>query len=111
VAFFGIVYWSLNADISLSPLMVLGTQWYILFNVIAGAAAMPTELRNAADSFGVRGLLWWRRVAIPAVFPHFVTGDDCGRFSSYLAWDICHVFVCCHDQPYFSAPPLLLCRT
>jgi NitT/TauT family transport system permease protein len=74
VAFFGIVYWSLNADIWLSPLMVLGTQWYILFNVIAGAAAMPTELRNAADSFGVRGLLWWRRVAIPAVFPYFVTG-------------------------------------
>ena len=74
VAFFGIVLWKLNADIWLSPLMVLGTQWYILFNVIAGAAAMPTELRNAADSFGVRGLLWWKRVAIPAVFPFFVTG-------------------------------------
>ncbi len=73
-AFFLIVSWKLNADIWLSPLMVLGTQWYILFNVIAGAAAMPTELRNAADSFGVRGLLWWRRIAIPAVFPFFVTG-------------------------------------
>ena len=74
IASFVIVTWKLNADIWLSPLMVLGTQWYILFNVIAGAAAMPTELRNAAASFGVRGFLWWRRVAIPAVFPFFVTG-------------------------------------
>ena len=74
IAFFGIVTWHLNADVWLSPLMVLGTQWYILFNVIAGASAIPTELRHAADTFRVRGWLWWRRVAIPAVFPYFVTG-------------------------------------
>jgi NitT/TauT family transport system permease protein len=74
LAFLIIVTWKLNADVWLSPLMVLGTQWYILFNVIAGAAAMPTELRDAAASLGVRGFLWWRRVAIPAVLPFFVTG-------------------------------------
>ena len=50
--------------------MVLGTQWYILFNVIAGASAMPQELRDAADNFGVKGWLWWRKVALPAVFPY-----------------------------------------
>ncbi len=69
-----IVFWDANPDIWLSPLMVLGTQWYILFNVIAGASTMPQELRDAADNFGVRGWLWWKRVALPAVFPYYVTG-------------------------------------
>jgi NitT/TauT family transport system permease protein len=69
-----IVFWNANPDIWLSPLMVLGTQWYILFNVIAGASTMPQELRDAADNFGVRGWLWWKRVALPAVFPYYVTG-------------------------------------
>jgi NitT/TauT family transport system permease protein len=69
-----IVYWDLNPDVWLSPLMILGTQWYILFNVIAGAATMPQELRDAADNFGVRGWLWWKNVALPAVFPYYVTG-------------------------------------
>ena len=69
-----IVFWNANPDIWLSPLIVLGTQWYILFNVIAGASTMPQELRDAAENFGVRGLLWWRKVALPAVFPYYVTG-------------------------------------
>jgi NitT/TauT family transport system permease protein len=69
-----IVLWDLNPDIWLSPLIILGTQWYILFNVIAGAAAMPKELRDAAENFGVHGWLWWRKVALPAVFPFYVTG-------------------------------------
>jgi NitT/TauT family transport system permease protein len=54
--------------------MVLGTQWYILFNVIAGASSMPSELRYAAQNFRVGGWLWWRRVALPSVFPFYVTG-------------------------------------
>ncbi len=58
----------------LSPLMILGTQWYILFNVIAGASAMPVELRYAAQNFGVRGWLWWRKIALPGVLPYYVTG-------------------------------------
>ena len=69
-----IVFWNANPDIWLSPLIILGTQWYILFNVIAGAAAMPRELRDAADNFGVRGWLWWKKVALPCVFPYYVTG-------------------------------------
>ncbi len=69
-----IVLWGLNPDIWLSPLMVLGTQWYILFNVIAGASAMPKELRDASDNLGVSGWLWWRKVALPSVFPYYVTG-------------------------------------
>jgi NitT/TauT family transport system permease protein len=74
VAVYGIVTWQLNPDLWLSPLMVLGTQWYILFNVIAGASAMPAELRFAAQNFHVGGWLWWRRVALPGVLPYYVTG-------------------------------------
>ena len=70
----GIVTWQLNPDVWLSPLMILGTQWYILFNVIAGASAMPQELRYASENFGIRGWLWWRRVALPGVLPFYVTG-------------------------------------
>jgi NitT/TauT family transport system permease protein len=69
-----IAAWSLNPDIFLSPLMVLGTQWYILFNVIGGASTIPRELMDVGDNFGVRGWLWWKRVALPAVFPHYLTG-------------------------------------
>jgi len=69
-----IVAWRLSPNIWLSPLMILGTQWYILFNVIAGAAAIPAELRAVGTNLRVRGWLWWRRIAIPAVMPYYVTG-------------------------------------
>lgn len=69
-----VVRFGLNPDIWLSPLMILGTQWYILFNVIAGASAVPTELRYAAQNLGLSGLIKWRRYLLPAIFPSFVTG-------------------------------------
>ncbi|MGI4846912.1 MAG: ABC transporter permease subunit, partial [Janthinobacterium lividum] len=69
-----LVTFKLSANVWLSPLMVFGTQWYILFNVVAGAAAIPNELRLAADNLGLRGWLKWKRVYLPAVFPSFVTG-------------------------------------
>jgi NitT/TauT family transport system permease protein len=69
-----IVTYQLNPDIWLSPLMVLGTQWYILFNVIAGASALPRELRDVGANLQLRGWLWWRKVALPCVFPYYVTG-------------------------------------
>jgi NitT/TauT family transport system permease protein len=74
IAVFAIVRFKLNPDIYLSPLMILGTQWYILFNVIAGASAIPAEMRYAASNFRVTGWLWWRKVALPAVLPFYVTG-------------------------------------
>jgi NitT/TauT family transport system permease protein len=70
----GIVAYHLDPDIWLSPLMILGTQWYILFNVIAGATAIPVELRDVGTNLQVRGLLWWRKIGLPAVFPYYVTG-------------------------------------
>lgn len=64
----------LNPNIWLSPLMVFGTQWYILFNVVAGASTIPNELRLASDNLGLKGWLRWKRVYLPAVFPSYVTG-------------------------------------
>jgi NitT/TauT family transport system permease protein len=63
-----------NPNVWLSPLMILGAQWYILFNVIAGATAFPTDLREAAAVFQLRSWAWWRRVMLPGVFPYFITG-------------------------------------
>ncbi len=69
-----IVYFHLNVDVWLSPLMILGTQWYILFNVIAGASAFPGDLNEVAENFRVGGWLWWRKVILPGIFPYYVTG-------------------------------------
>jgi NitT/TauT family transport system permease protein len=70
----GIVLFRLDPNIWLSPLMVLGTQWYILFNVIVGASSLSPDLKYAGENLGVRGWLWWRKIALPAVFPFYVTG-------------------------------------
>ncbi|GKT16013.1 ABC transporter permease subunit [Acidovorax sp. SUPP2522] len=69
-----IVRWHLDPNLWLAPLMVLGTQWYLLFNVIAGASNVPSELRYAAQNLGLSGWLRWKRYLLPAVFPSFVTG-------------------------------------
>jgi len=55
-------------------LLLLGTQWYILFNVIAGAIAIPTDLKEAARVFGIRGWERWRTLILPGIFPFLVTG-------------------------------------
>ncbi len=55
-------------------LLALGTQWYILFNVIAGAMAVPTDLREAALVFRLRGWTLWRTLILPAIFPAWITG-------------------------------------
>ena len=69
-----IVALKLDPNIWLSPLMVLGTQWYILFNVIAGASALPGDLREAASVYRLRSWTWWRTFALPGIFPYYVTG-------------------------------------
>jgi NitT/TauT family transport system permease protein len=69
-----IVHCRLNANVWLSPLMILGTQWYILFNVIAGASAFPTDLREAASSLHLEGWRWWIKVVLPGIFPYYITG-------------------------------------
>jgi NitT/TauT family transport system permease protein len=70
----GITFFHANPDIWLSPLIVLGTQWYILFNVVAGASAFPNDFREAAQNFRIRGWQWWRDVMLPGIFSYYVTG-------------------------------------
>lgn len=55
-------------------LIMMGTQWYILFNVIAGASSLPNNLLEVSRLFRVKGFLWWRKFMIPAIFPYIVTG-------------------------------------
>ncbi len=74
VAVVAILHFHLAPDIWLSPLMVLGTQWYILFNVVAGASAFPNDLKEAAASFRIRGWNWWRHVILPGIMPYYLTG-------------------------------------
>src|SRR5208283_4305759 len=64
----------LNVEIWVGPLMILGTQWYILFNVIAGTAAFPNDLKEASANFHIKGWQWWKKVMLPGIFPYFVTG-------------------------------------
>jgi len=94
VAVVAIVHFKLNVDVWVSPLMILGTQWYILFNVIAGASAFPTDLKEAASNFRMRGWQWWRSVSLPGIFPYFVTGAitasggawNASIVSEYVKW-------------------------
>jgi NitT/TauT family transport system permease protein len=79
-----LVRFALNPNVWLTPLMIVGTQWYILFNVVAGASAFPGDLKEASANLGVRGFLWWRRVILPGIFPYYVTG---ALTASGAAWN------------------------
>ncbi len=64
----------LNPEIWLTPLMILGAQWYIAFNVVAGTTTVPKEYYDVTGNFGVSGWLWWKRFMLPGIFPYYVTG-------------------------------------
>src|SRR5208283_5836625 len=55
-------------------LLLLGTQWYILFNVIAGASAIPTDLREVCGVFHFSSWERWRKLFLPGIFPYLITG-------------------------------------
>jgi NitT/TauT family transport system permease protein len=74
VLFMLIVSYELNVNIWSAPLMILGTQWYILFNVIAGTSSLPQELHLVTQNYGVKGWLWWRKLILPGIFPYYITG-------------------------------------
>jgi NitT/TauT family transport system permease protein len=68
------VAWHISLNFGGILLMALGAQWYILFNVIAGASAIPSDLREATRLMGVTGRLRWTKFILPAIFPAYVTG-------------------------------------
>jgi NitT/TauT family transport system permease protein len=63
-----------GANIAAVLLMLLGTQWYLLFNVIAGASAIPQDLRYTSDLLQLKGWKRWRTLILPALFPYIITG-------------------------------------
>jgi len=78
------IHFGISLDVGGILLMSLGAQWYILFNTIAGAMAVPTDLREAAALAGLRGRQLWRRLIIPGILPAYVTG---GITASGGAWN------------------------
>jgi NitT/TauT family transport system permease protein len=69
-----ILAYNLNTNIWLSFLIIFGTQWYIVFNTIGGAAAFPNDLNEAAKNFRIHGWRWWAQVIIPGIAPYYLTG-------------------------------------
>lgn len=96
---FVLVALQLSPSIWLSPLIIFGTQWYIIFNVIAGASSIPTELRLAADNLGLKGWLKWKRFYLPAIFPSYITGAitasggswNASIVAEYVTWGKTHL--------------------
>ena len=93
-----IVLLKLSPNIWLSPLMILGTQWYILFNVIVGASALPLDLRYVGENLRIRGWLWWKKVALPAVFPFYLTGAITASGGSWNASIVAEVASWGHER-------------
>ncbi len=79
-------------------LMALGTQWYVLFNVIAGASAVPSDLKEAMDNLGVRGRHRWRRLVLPAIFPAYVTGAITAAGGAWNATIVAEIVSYNHQQ-------------
>ncbi len=79
-------------------LMALGTQWYVLFNVIAGASAVPSDLKEAMDNLGVRGWDRWRRLVLPSIFPAYVTGAITAAGGAWNATIVAEIVSYNHKQ-------------
>lgn len=85
VAVVVILQFHLNIEIWAGPLMVLGTQWYILFNIVAGASAIPKELKLAAQNMQLKGWVKWKRFLLPSIFPYYITGAIAAAGASWNA--------------------------
>ncbi len=81
-----IIDYHLDPNIWLSPLMILGAQWYILFNVITGTQMLPKDLLMAISSFNISNLSYYRKVILPGIFPYIITGAIAAAGG---AWNVC----------------------
>ena len=84
-----VITFNLNFNIWCIVLMALGTQWYILFNVIAGASAIPEELKLAAGNMQLKGVTKWKKFLVPAVMPYYVTGAITAAGGAWNASIVC----------------------
>lgn len=69
-----LITWHQSLNAWTIPMIMLGTQWYVLFNVIAGASVIPSQMVDVSRVFGVKGWMWWSKYILPAIFPYIVTG-------------------------------------
>jgi NitT/TauT family transport system permease protein len=90
--------WHIPLDAGAVLLMALGAQWYILFNVIAGASAIPSDLREAMTSLGVHGWLRWKKFILPAVFSSYVTGGITAAGGAWNASIVAEVVIYGHHH-------------
>lgn len=89
-----IINWHLNPTLWTAPLLVLGTQWYILFNVIAGVSVLPANLIESTKNLGLNGFMTWRYLILPGIFPYIVTGAiaaaggawNTSILAEYISW-------------------------
>lgn len=84
-----IIAFDLNFNIWCIVLMALGTQWYILFNVIAGASAIPNELKMASKNLQLKGFIKWKKYLIPSIMPFYVTGAITAAGGAWNASIVC----------------------
>jgi NitT/TauT family transport system permease protein len=89
-------------EIAAMTLMLLGTQWYILFNVIAGAMALPTDLKEAARIFRFGRWHRWRFLILPGIFPYLITGMVTASGGAWNASIIAEYF---HFQGHILSTP------
>lgn len=66
--------WHQDLNVWTVPMIMLGTQWYVLFNVIAGTSVIPGQMTDVSRIFRVGGIMWWTKYILPAIFPYLVTG-------------------------------------
>lgn len=69
-----IINYDLSHEIFTTPIMIIGTQWYILFNVIIGTKQIPYNIRATIKAFDIKGVKWWTRYMLPAIYPYYITG-------------------------------------
>ena len=92
------VAWHLSLDVGAVLLMALGAQWYILFNVIAGASAIPSDLREAMTSLRVSGWLRWKKFILPSIFSSYVTGGITAAGGAWNASIVAELVVYGHNH-------------
>jgi NitT/TauT family transport system permease protein len=97
-AVFVFLLWHIPLDVGAVLLMALGAQWYILFNVIAGASAIPSDLREAMTSLQVSGWLRWKKFILPSIFSSYVTGGITAAGGAWNASIVAEVVIYGHSH-------------
>jgi NitT/TauT family transport system permease protein len=97
-AVFVFLLWHIPLDVGAVLLMALGAQWYILFNVIAGASAIPSDLREAMTSLQVSGWLRWKKFILPSIFSSYVTGGITAAGGAWNASIVAEVVIYGHNH-------------